>query len=68
MEQPPAAPPVYKSALCNLSSAASQANIFDAEGYDVMWSYAVVAHDEEGKAIQAIYLLAKKREKHGAES
>lgn len=58
----------YKSATCDLASAAGQANRLDDEGYDIINSIAVIAHlppkegEENGKPIQAIYLLAKRRE------
>lgn len=58
-----ATPSVYKSATCSLGAASAMANKFHDEGYDVLWTLAVVANDEEGKPIQAIYLLAKRREK-----
>jgi hypothetical protein len=57
--------PVYKSALCSMSAAAMQANKMHEDGYDIIYSFAVVAPNEqdEGKLMQAIYLLAKLREK-----
>lgn len=58
----PSKPPTYKSALGDLGSAVKLANSMDEGGYDVLWSFAVVANDPEGKPLQGVYLLAKRRE------
>lgn len=52
----------YKSAVCGLGNAVAQANKYSEEGYDVQYCFAVVANDEEGKPVQAVYLLAKRRD------
>jgi hypothetical protein len=50
----------YKSALCDLSSAAARANIWAKEGYEVKWCFAVVGVDQEGKPQQCIWMLAER--------
>jgi hypothetical protein len=52
----------YKSACCGLGNAVTTANEWHAEGYEVSWCFAVVANDEEGKPVQAVWMLGKKRE------
>lgn len=51
--------PFYKSALCGLGNAVTTANTLHEEGYHIMWCFAVVADNEEGKPTQAIYMLAQ---------
>lgn len=52
----------YKTAVCGMGNAVDTANEWHATGYDVKYCFAVVAADEEGKAVQAIYMMGKKRE------
>lgn len=58
----PKTPTTYKSALCGLGNAVDTANEWAAAGYDVFKCFAVVANDSEGKPIQAVWMLGKKRE------
>ena len=52
--------PQYKSATCGLGNAVDVANELYAEGYEIKYCFAVVANNEEGNPVQAVYILAEK--------
>lgn len=56
---------VFISATNGLGNAVDTLNQWDEWGYELIQSFAVVAADEQGKQVQAIWLLGHKRNSSG---
>ena len=57
----PTSEPHFKSATCGLGNAANMANQLYDEGFIVKWCFSVIVKNEEDIPVQALYLLAEKR-------